>query len=47
MHVTQIKHDGGNSTQTVQLKENISKGNYQLEVITPDNNKINTKILVR
>jgi hypothetical protein len=47
LHVTQLKHDGGNSTQTIQINKNISKGNYQLEVITPDNKKVNTKILIQ
>jgi len=47
LHVTQLKHDGGNSTQTIQVNKNIGKGNYQLEVISPDNRKINTKILVQ
>lgn len=47
LHVTQLKHEGGIGTQTVQVNKNVGKGNYQLKVITPDNKKINTKILMQ
>jgi hypothetical protein len=47
LHVSQLKHDGGNSIQTIQLNKNIIPGNYQLQVINPDNSKTNIKILMR
>lgn len=37
-----IKHNGGNSTQLIQARQNIPKGIYQLEIIKPDGS--NTKI---
>jgi hypothetical protein len=47
LYITQLKHDGGKALQTLQLNKNIRKGNYQLEIITPDNIKTNTKIFVQ
>jgi hypothetical protein len=46
-HTVQLKHDNGSSTQTIQVNKNIGKGNYQLEVITPDNKKTNTKLIIQ
>jgi len=47
MHTTQMKHEGGSSTQTIQVNKNIGTGNYQLQVIKPDNSKTNIKIVVQ
>jgi len=45
--VKQIEHTEGSSTQTIQLSKTAAKGNYQLQIITPDNRMVNTKLLVR
>lgn len=47
INTTQVKHDGGSSTQTMQVNKNLGKGNYQLEIIKPDNSKTNIKIVVQ
>ena len=47
MMVKQIEHNEGSSTETIQLNKTAAKGNYQLEIVTPYNNKITTRLLVR
>ena len=40
-----INHGAGSATETIQVGENISKGVYRLEVIQPDNNISNIKLV--
>ena len=47
IHVSQLKHDGGNATKAIQVSNSLSKGSYHLEVISPDNKKIHVKILAQ
>ncbi|MGB4843233.1 MAG: hypothetical protein WBP16_02070 [Ferruginibacter sp.] len=35
----QLKHNGGNGSQTVNLGQHLAAGNYQLEILKPDNSK--------
>lgn len=45
VYITQIKHEGANNIETIQLNHsNNYKGNYILEIITPDNNRLSRKI---
>lgn len=43
--VQKIQHAGGNLRQTIQPNLPMKKGVYQLEVITPENNKITQKVI--
>src|SRR5206468_4210179 len=36
VYTGQIKHNGGNATQTIQLKNTLPAGTYQLQVTTGD-----------
>ncbi len=47
VYFTQVKHNAESSQQTIHLNKNIVKGNYQLELTSPDKFKINTKIFVQ
>jgi hypothetical protein len=41
----QIEHVEGSSTETFRMSKTIAHGSYQLEVIKPDNSRINIKVL--
>jgi hypothetical protein len=45
--VKQIEHEDGSSIETIQINKSVSKGNYHLEIVTPDKGKVTTKLLVR
>jgi hypothetical protein len=47
LHVTQLKHEGGSSTQTIQVNKNIGKGNYELQISRPDNTRTNIKTVIQ
>ncbi len=43
----QIQHHEGNSKESIQLNKHIGKGTYQLQIITPDNRMLTTKVFLQ
>jgi len=44
--VKQIEHNNGSATKIIQLNKAVEKGNYHLEIITPDDRKVSNKLLI-
>ena len=42
---TSVNHPGGSATETIVLGKSIPKGNYNLEIVEPGNNKIAISLL--
>jgi hypothetical protein len=43
----QIQHHEGNSKESIQLNKHIGKGTYQLQIVTPDNRMLTTKVFLQ